>query len=291
MKILKKEESISKFSYMSKSVKDFMKFVNLNVDGKIIKKEWENNRLKFRNKLISELNSDFLKNKDIAGLMFQSSHELAKKEVTSLSEGLLKNTIEYDFSNVNFNHKSHKLSTNTIHHLYHISKFLKNKEKENNIKSILEWGGGYGNMCKLCFEHFKDVEIYTIIDIPEFIVLQYIYLSSYFGEENVRIVKDSSEITNGINLIPVNDIIDKEIKEHDMFISNWAITESTLFCQDYAEKNGFFDYDNLLLSYHQCGSHIPFMNESTVLDKKLKNKGVHIEDIKIIPGINYYAIK
>mgnify|MGYP003649490621 CR=1 FL=1 len=298
MKILEKEKSIEKFTYMLKNIKDLVELVNLNVDEKIIKKEWENNRLKFRDKLISDSNFNFLKNKDIGGLMFQGDFNLALKEISSLDEKVLNNTVEYEFSilphemfNIDFENKNYNISTNTVHHLYHIKKFLNYKEKDLEVESILEWGAGYGNMAKLCIENFDSIKKYTIIDIPEFILLQYIFLSSYFGEENVRIIKDSSEIADGINLMPVNDIIDKDIKKHDMFISNWAITESTLFCQEYAEKNGFFDYDNLLLSYHQCGNHIPFMNESTALDKKLKDKGVHIEDIKIIPGINYYAFK
>ena len=291
MKILKKEDSEKKFIELSSKAKDILKSINLEIDEKIIKPEWDLNRIKFRNYLISSLDYNFLNNLDIAGLMFQSDNGLALKEYDNLNIKMLDKVFEYDFSRKNFNANGKNLSTNTIHHLYHLSKYFDYKKNIPKIKKVLEWGGGYGNMAKIFFELFDEIESYTIIDIPEFITIQKIYLTSYFGDDNVRIVKKIEDVKPGINLISINDAIKINFDSYDMFISNWALTESSLFCQEFAEKSGFFDYENLLVSYHQCGNHIPFMYESSIFDNTIKRKGIHIENIDVIPGINYYAFK
>lgn len=291
MNILEESISIEKFKNFSLKAEEILNSIELNVDEKVIKKEWDKNRINFRNKLKSDFDYNFLKNKDIAGLMFQSDRNLAMKELETLDKELLNKVIEYNFSNPNLEIGDKTISTNTIHHIYHVSRYLKYKKEKPKIKSALEWGGGYGNMAKLFFQIFEELESYTIIDIPEFIVVQKLYLASYFGEENVRIINDIKDIKSGVNLISVNDALNMKFQYNDIFISNWALTESSLYCQEFAEKSGFLNYDNILVSYHQCGNHIPFMHESSVFDSKIKNIGIHIEDIEIIPGINYYGFK
>ena len=291
MKILEENKSIEKFKNLSSKVEEILNSIELNVDEKIIKEEWNKNRLNFRNRLKSSFDYSFLKNKDIAGLMFQSDMNLAMKELDFLNKNLLNKIVEYNFSNPNLDIGNKMMSTNTIHHIYHISRYLNYKKQKPEIKSALEWGGGYGNMAKIFFETFDELETYTIIDIPEFIVVQKLYLTSYFGEENVRIVKNVNDIKSGVNLISINDALEMEFKSNDIFISTWALTESSLYCQEFAEKKGFLNYENILVSYHQCGNHIPFMHESSVFDSKIKNIGIHVENVEVIPGINYYGFK
>lgn len=290
MKILEEKIVFNKFDFISSKINDILDSLNLNLDDKIIKGEWDEWRIKFRGSLQTGINRNFLTQTDIGGLMFQKDVNVINAEIDNMDTNLFDNIIEYDFSNKNFTYNNKLISTNTIHHLYHLSRFL-DKKDGSKVKTIIEWGGGYGNMAKLSFETFKNLNRYTIIDLPEFIVLQYIYLVSYYGEDNVRIVRDIKDMGDGINLIAVNDSMSMSFDKHDMFISTWAITESSLFCQEFVDKNGFLNYNNLLIAYHQCGNHIPFMYESSVMDKKLKDMGAYIEKINFIPGINYYGIK
>lgn len=290
MKVINKVESESIFFSVSKKLPDLLSKLNLDLDDRIIKPEWENNRLNLREKL-THIDRNFLNNSGIAGLMFQSDFDLANKEFNLIDKNLLFKIQEYDISRPEYATQYGNFSTNTIHHLFHIQKFIDNREDVSPIESVLEWGGGYGNMCKLFFETFDELKSFTIIDIPEFLIIQYVFLSSYFGEENVRIIKNMNEITDGINLISVSDVINSELSKFDLFISNWAISESTVFCQEFADRNGLFDIKNQLISFHQCGHHIPFMNESMILNQRLKNKNFKIIPIEVIPGINYYAIK
>ena len=68
-------------------------------------------------------------------------------------------------------------NSNTVHHAYHISQLLKYVNIDiNKLSTIIEFGGGYGNMCRLLFNlGFKGN--YTIFDLPIFSELQRYYLS------------------------------------------------------------------------------------------------------------------
>lgn len=290
MKILEENIVLDNFDKNKDKINDMLNILNLNLNDNVIKKEWDQWRLKFRNILKLGISLKFLSETNIGALMFQKDLNVINSEINNMDVSLFNNITEYEVSNKNYTYNNKKISTNTIHHLYHLSRFLNLKEG-SKIKTIIEWGGGYGNMAKLSFETFNNLNRYTIIDLPEFIVLQYIYLSSYYGAENVRVVRDVKDIKDGINLISVNDSISMKFGKYDMFLSTWAITESTLFCQELVNNFGFLNCENLLIAYHQCGDHIPFMYESTIMDKKLKKIGAYIEQIDFIPGVNFYAIK
>lgn len=291
MNLVTIKEAEANFQNKSSESGDILKSIPLEIENDFITTEWDSWRKEFRSHILSGIGRDFLSRPEIAGTMFQNDENIAREEIENIGLDTLKKILEYDFSNKNFNIDSFSVSTNTIHHLHHIDIFEKNTQNKY-IKSVLEWGGGYGNMAKVFLEKNKNIEFYTIVDIPEFIVIQYIYLSSYFGEENVRIVKNNSDfLDRGINLVPTSLVKNIEFIKHDLFASTWAISESTFECQNFASEKGFFDYENLLIAYHQCGQHIPFMNESIKINDIVKSKGAKLINIDFIPGINYYAVK
>ncbi len=80
-------------------------------------------------------------------------------------------------------------SGNSIHLLYHLAKFFtETKTAADAIHSVVEVGGGYGHMAK----HFRNLNpevTYTIIDIPIFSYIQYVYLRTIFGESNVHLLQ------------------------------------------------------------------------------------------------------
>jgi len=292
MEIIKNEESKKIFNKLSKEVNNLLKNINLEIDNKFINPFWENNRLSIRNLISNNFDENFLNEGNIKSTMFLENIEITNKEIPYVGIENLRNIKEYNFSNQNLNVENFKISSNTVHHLNHIHTLKNNSHGYEKINSVLEWGGGYGNMCKLLLEDNKNIKKYTLIDIPEFCIIQYVYLSSYFGEDKVRIVKNNEDILEeGINIIPINYLDKLKIRKHDLFASTWAITESTFNSQDLAISKGFFEYEYILIAFHQCGIHIPFMEESTRIREILTKKGINIHLIDFIPGINYYAIK
>ena len=164
MKILDKKESESLFNEISSNVNHLLDSIDLNIEAVLIKSEWEENRIKFRGRLREGIDKDFLKNNEISGLMFQSDLNVFSEEMKDIDLTLVNVVEEYDFSNKNTVANKKDISTNSIHHLYHISAFKKNTKGElEDIKSILEWGGGYGNMAKIFFELIPTINNYTII--------------------------------------------------------------------------------------------------------------------------------
>src|SRR5690606_30862785 len=101
-------------------------------------------------------------------------------------------------------------SANRSHHAYHLSRYTALTGKkiwEHN--SLVEFGGGYGNMARI-IKRMNPKITYTIIDLPELLSLQYVYLTALHGEDSVKCVSDvNGKITKGkINLITSNIAFD-----------------------------------------------------------------------------------
>lgn len=187
----------------------------------------------------------------------------------------------------------HKTSHNVIHHLYHIARYeRRTKKKVATAKRVLEWGGGYGNLCKVIAAlPESSLETYTIVDIPEITALQWVYLSSIFGFERVNLVQKGTAVQEGkINLVslPNLSLLDND---YDLFVSTWALSESPVASHEFVNNKKWFNAEHLLMAIHQCGDHIPFMKESTNVGLLAKKFGAYIEDVQVIPGTNYYIFK
>ncbi len=122
---------------------------------------------------------------------------------------------------------------------------------------------------------------YTIIDLPELLALQYVYLSSIEGENNVHIVKSGStpQLAIGkINLLSSEMAVSNSGGlDCDSFISTWAITESPRDAQKFVRDKEFFGARRLLL-----GS---LINENNYLAGSLTGIGLSRVPIPISRGI------
>ena len=174
-------------------------------------------------------------------------------------------------------------SENTIHQIYHISKYYSETGKDIlKAKTIVEWGGGYGCLARAVKKYNSEVT-YIIMDLPELCILQKIYLSSIFGENVVDIIYDLEMVAVGkINIIS-SDIVMKAKKKFqtNTFISNWAITESGKDYQDYITSQHYFSADNILIACAQDSN-----NYLTLSDYFPK-----IVPIKVLDGTSVYLMK
>ena len=119
--------------------------------------------------------------------------------------------------------------------MYHIAKYEDvTGNKIDSMNTILEWGGGYGNMAKI-LSRLSGQKTYILVDSPTILTLQWLYLSSVFSPDSVNVItSDNKEIVKGkFNLVPTSCI---EILDHiniDMFISTWALSESAQAAKDF----------------------------------------------------------
>lgn len=168
---------------------------------------------------------------------------------------------------------------NTIHHTYHLNAYVNQVGVQPILeaKHIVEFGGGYGNFCRLVKHINKDC-IYTIIDLPEILELQKHYLKN-------TLAKDVFEQIRFVSLP------DHGVESCDLFIATWSLSECPEVLQNELFDSKLFGAKHLLASFHQCGFHIPFMKESTHFKNKTLEFGATLVENKVIPGINFYAFK
>lgn len=247
----------------------------------IVKSEWENNT-----KQIS-INESFLQYSNIKNLMFCDDDRIFFNEIIWLEKNYLSklNLLENPSSigNPDFKIYNGKMyNSNDIHHAYHILKYNSFHKFEEQL-DILEWGGGYGNFYKVLNLLFPDIiKSYTVIDLHECLDLQKYYLNKLNLLNNVYFISSEELINNDFQL-PNSNI--------NLFISTWAISESPTYCFDWLKNKNFYNANRFLISLHQCGYHIPFMEESSYIFNYFNNLKYHSESINFIPGKNYYLFK
>jgi len=236
----------------------------------------------------------FLRTPEIMRVMFASFGGRALKEELSfleskLSQDRLKFLLEEEYigAPVLLN-STYLTSHNSIHHLYHLVKFMEKTQCSlSGIKTIVEWGGGYWNIARI-IKRFKGDEPTTIIiiDTPLFSCLQWLYLATVLGEEQVNLLKKTGEkICEGkINLLPLSLLRGQNISA-DLFLSTWALDESSRYSLDFVVEHDWFGAKHLLLAYldSSCVSTIALQ-----LSQAAMAKGAVIEDIKFLPD-NCYA--
>jgi len=112
-------------------------------------------------------------------------------------------------------------SVNMIRYAGHLATFEKRYNKKiEDMETIVEFGGGYGGMCRLVKRlGFKGE--YIIYDLPELLLLQKYYLTKEGLMDNT-IITDDFSIFN---------------KPHDLLIGTWSVSECPLAMRDEIIKN------------------------------------------------------
>jgi hypothetical protein len=177
-------------------------------------------------------------------------------------------------------------SHNSIHHLYHLTRFMEKTHCDlKSMDSIIEWGGGYGNMMKILHRLRGGAGTYIIIDLPLFSCLQWLYLSTILGNDCAHILLTSQDTvrSGAINLVPLCLLENVDIKG-DLFISSWALSESSKHSQDYVLQQNWFGAKHILLAYQDHNQKLP---DSGRIGKFAETSGAIIEDIDFLPGHHY----
>ncbi|MFX0132322.1 MAG: putative sugar O-methyltransferase [Candidatus Hodarchaeota archaeon] len=292
-----KHKQVKNYNQLKYKFNDYYNEIkNYNFDSFMVD-HWKNVYKRFQESFSDYPPFSFLRNPDLKSTMFVKKggkwlkfqlkyleKKISKKQLkTILLEDYIGNPI---LSNSKYN-----TSHNSIHHLYHLIRFF-NKTKCNidNINSVIEWGGGYGNLAKIFLRHKLKPITYIIIDLPIFSCIQWLYLATIFGEKHINLIHNSTVpiISEKINILPVSFTEKYQLKA-DLFISTWALTESSKYSQDYVLKSNWFSSKHFLLAYANNNKKFPL---SEKIKKFFINNKFYIEDLKFIPNIgNRYAFK
>ena len=141
------------------------------------------------------------------------------------------------FNGIPFECQALNCSSNTLLHLYYASHIL---EQLPQAKQIIEFGGGYGNLARI-FKKIDPSATIIIIDLPEFIALQYLFLSATLDDTHVYIHKTTPKnyIQGAIHLIPIH-LIDTLNLTPDLFVSTFALSETPTIIQNKIIEKQFF---------------------------------------------------
>jgi hypothetical protein len=145
-----------------------------------------------------------------------------------------------------------RTSSNTVHQLHHLLRYEEATGRRiRDAGTIVEWGGGFGSLMRLAVRMHGGGPTCVIIDTPVFSALQWLYLSMVLGEEHV-VLHDAGPVRpepGRVNIVPIGLVRDMDV-DADLFISNWALNESTAAAQRDVVGRRWFGAESLLLAMH-----------------------------------------
>jgi hypothetical protein len=122
------------------------------------------------------------------------------------------------------------------------------------LRTVMDFGGGYGLMCHVFDELVEPRPTYIMIDLPELLALQYVFLR---GADSIPVTAHTEMPVRirqcTVNLVPIQFLASSEF-ECDLFISTFALSETPIFLQRHVAQRGFFGADFLYLTGQNTGA-------------------------------------
>jgi hypothetical protein len=195
---------------------------------------WIKHCIELKNNLLKKDPREFFKWKVIRDTMISNTDKkeyiyLRSNPYWNLYKQAIKREAPVFYSEPYFMDRS--TNGNSVHHAYHIAKLMDNTGVDiSKLPVVFEFGGGYGNMCRLFFNMgFKGK--YVIFDLPIFSELQRYYLSSLklpvSKGNNVSMEKDGQ-----ISLISDMENILDAFCDRGLFIGTWSVSEAPLYLRE-----------------------------------------------------------
>lgn len=193
--------------------------------------EWMNN---FCRLVLTNDPREFLTWNVIIGTMFTKSEPYIYYEfkyLNKLQDSKWQKAItESGFGQPARYYRFNNSSGNLVHHVYHLSQFeAKTGVPAETMDFVLEFGGGYGSMCRL-FQNLGFKGKYVIFDLPAFSALQRYYLKSLgFDILNAESFRTSaSGILCISDLEELRSILENYSPAHkkSMFVATWSFSET-----------------------------------------------------------------
>jgi hypothetical protein len=180
-------------------------------------------------------------------------------------------------------------SGNLIHHAYHVAQFEeKTRAQVHEIDFVLEYGGGYGSMCRL-FYNLGFRGKYVIFDLPSFSALQIYYLKTLgLPVQPITGLKSRT----GIVCVSDNSILESILvdcaNENKLFIATWSMSETPSSVRD-TILSLVSDFQSFLIAYQDRFGEVNNLGYFDRWKETVKNVFWHNWQIEHIPG-NYYLI-
>jgi len=251
--------------------------------------DWKRNANDIRNSFKEKVPLGFLSQPTISATMvYRGNYEETRKRIDSIISvwpaTRAVRALREDYIGlpriVDFRYAT---SSNRVHHAYHLVSYEATVKKAiDSWDSILEWGGGYGDMARL-IRRLNNKCTYTIVDVPELCALQYVYLFSLLGEEvNLVIPGRQKLMDEKINIVPVGSVLREEIRiSAQSFISTWGLTECPIEAQRFVCERSFFGAESILLGYS--------LDRHNMVKNSIRGAGYIFKPIRVLSNGHEYA--
>jgi hypothetical protein len=252
---------------------------------------WDAEAAKMASALLPVAPANFLQDPTIRWEMIARGEGMLAAELPALEEAygpdeLLRVLEEDVVGGQELNVAKYHTCINSIHHAYHIHRFVESTgRKPSDFSTVLEWGGGYGNLAKIFLRWAQAPVTYIIVDIPFMAAIQWLYLSCVLGFDRVALVhSEDAPIEEGkVNILPVG-LAESRAPEVELFVSTWALSESSAAAQQLVTGRKWFGASNLLLGYQDTNDLFAVASEVGALAEA---EGATIHPIDFIPGCHY----
>lgn len=257
----------------------------------LIHESWQQNIAALESYFVDRMDMNFMSNPVINGTMVFTDRKAHKQELRSISDALGRISVEKIVSrNLNAAFLAGKCSRSTLinstHHLYHLVQFERaTGRKISTFESVIEFGGGYGNMARI-IGNLSSCKNYSIIDLLLFSCIQYVFLSTVMGSTQVAFHDQAPDgAARSVVLYPLFRSDLSANLRGELFLSTWALSESTRATYEWVTAHDWFGATSLLLAYHEQWT--PW--QSGELEESLDNSGWRIikQPITFLPGSFY----
>jgi hypothetical protein len=226
------------------------------VEPQYVRPDWAERNAELERDLLPLPPPDFLRHPAIRYQMFVDHRVLADElpyvRANLADEALLAEDPVGAPPTVSTSDSGIQTSSNTVHQLYHLLRYEEATGRRiREAGTIVEWGGGFGSLMRLVVRMHGGEPTCIVIDTPIFSALQWLYLSAVLGEDRVVLHEAGPVRPDGgrVNIVPIGLVKDMVV-EADMFISNWALNESTPAAQHDVVARRWFGAHTLLLAMH-----------------------------------------
>lgn len=232
---------------------------------------WDSNRKQLRNNILQNNIKDFLNWDVVQNTMFFEP-PVEEYEKVMGNDVLKKAIVESKIGCPKPYYMDYKTSGNLITHASHLLHIL-DKINLDKVDSIVEFGGGYGSMCRLLrnIGYKKD---YILFDLPEFLALQKFFIS----EVDKDYLKNTEFVSDMKNLPKVRN---------SLLIATWSLSEADMKCREDFLNRISFDY--CLIGFQKNFHGIDDLEYFEKFKKSYPNISFEMEEIDYIKG-NYYLI-
>lgn len=259
-------------------------------------KAWRDYLNRIRDLVLNSNPREFLRWDVITGTMFVGNDRYIIEELNYLKQRSDWNTrwreaiAEVTAGNPLPFKKYPESSGNLIHHAYHISQFEeKTGVQVDSVNFVLEFGGGYGSMCRL-FGNLGFKGKYVIFDFPHLTALQKYFLRSI----GIAVHKFEHVQSAGHSVVCISDLEKLKMilstyreEENSLFIATWSISETPMSFRD-SVLSLVSNFNSYLIAYQDNFGEV---NNMEYFEKYKSNHQNRIKwnhwEIRHLPGNTY----